>query len=271
MKRTCACKPNAINCLSGKEWMKAQIGLWEFNYEKRDVRDRKLHPATFPISLARRVVESFTHIGDTVVDPFVGSGTTLVACDDAGRTGIGFDLKKEYCELAATRTKQKVINDNSLNISSHLDPESVALAFTSPPYANMLNRKRKNKSRRSDERKNEQYDEVEQYSQDPEDLGTMTPEKWAEEMKKIIHGMLPALAPKGHVVINVNDLWMDDRRVMLSDMLIDALKSDILEFRNQIIWDKRNLVNGAGIFGYPSNYITMGATYEYILHFRKKP
>ena len=73
--RTCDCKPNHLNCLTAKEWIKSQLGVWQFNYEKRDVRDKKVHPATFPISLARRVIELFTHEGELVLDPFVGSGT----------------------------------------------------------------------------------------------------------------------------------------------------------------------------------------------------
>lgn len=71
--RTCQCADNHINCLSAKDWLKCQLGVWQFNYEGRDVRDKKLHPATFPISLARKVIELFTHKGELVLNPFVGS------------------------------------------------------------------------------------------------------------------------------------------------------------------------------------------------------
>ena len=46
--RTCDCKPNHLNCLTAKEWIKSQLGVWQFNYERRDIRDKKTHPATFP-------------------------------------------------------------------------------------------------------------------------------------------------------------------------------------------------------------------------------
>ena len=52
--KTCGCKGNNINCMTPKEWMKAQIGVWEFYYEKRDIRDKQIHPATFPISLTKK-------------------------------------------------------------------------------------------------------------------------------------------------------------------------------------------------------------------------
>jgi DNA modification methylase len=77
--RTCDCGPTHINCLTAKEWLKNQLGVWQFTYERRDIRDKSMHPATFPISLSRKIIELFSHRGELVVDPFVGSGTTLVA------------------------------------------------------------------------------------------------------------------------------------------------------------------------------------------------
>ena len=92
--RTCNCPKNHINCLTAKEWLKCQLGVWQFTYEGRDIRDKTVHPATFPISLARKVIELFTHKGELVLDPFVGSGTTLVAGQDLSRNSVGFDLQK---------------------------------------------------------------------------------------------------------------------------------------------------------------------------------
>lgn len=55
--RTCDCGQTNINCLSAKEWLKSQLGVWRFGYEKRDVHDKELHPATFPISLSKKLLE----------------------------------------------------------------------------------------------------------------------------------------------------------------------------------------------------------------------
>lgn len=98
-KRTCTCAPNNLNCLPAKEWLKSQIGVWQFSYEGRDIRDKSIHPATFPISLAKKVISLFTHEGELVLDPFVGSGTTLVAAQDLNRNAVGFDLQEKYVEL----------------------------------------------------------------------------------------------------------------------------------------------------------------------------
>ncbi len=279
-RRTCDCKPTHINCLSAKEWIKAQIGVWQFYYEGRDIRDKKVHPAAFPISLAQHVIKLFTHEGELVLDPFVGSGTTLVAARDLNRNAAGFDLCKEYIDLCETRlhdlnlfsdTQQIAVQDDARKIPSYLDDETVSLVFTSPPYANLLNRQRRNKSRRGSERHSDQYMRVEQYSQDPRDLGTMELNTYTEEMGKIFRALRPKLRPKGHCVINVPDMWWDNKRITIHVSIIQELRRVGYELRNVIIWDRTNIVNRVGIFGWPSNYITMGVTFEYLLDFWRPP
>ncbi len=278
--RTCDCPPKHINCLSPKEWLKAQIGVWQFYYEGRDIRDKDLHPATYPIALSTRCIELFTHKGELVLDPFVGSGTTLVSARDTDRNAVGFDLHPKYIELCNQRlsqqqllsdAKQLAICDDARNIPKHLPEQSVSLILTSPPYANLLNRPRKNKSRRGPDRRNRQYQRVEQYSQDERDLGTLPLERYAEEMGRIFEGLLPLLRPKAHCVINVPDMWWENERITIHIAVVEALRSVGYELRNTIIWDRTNIVNRIGIFGWPSNYITMGVSFEYLLDFWRPP
>ena len=260
--------------MTPKEWLKSQLGVWQFNYESRDIRDKKVHPATFPISLAKKCIELFTHRGELVLDPFVGSGTTLVAAKDTDRNAVGFDLQEKYVDISRKRlrqenllnqSKQIAIQDDARNIAKYLEEETVSLFFTSPPYANLLNRRRKNKSRRN--RKNEQLGKIEQYSQDPRDLGTMELDKYTEAMGDIYEGLLPLLRLKAHCVINVPDMWWENQRITIHVSLIEELRKRGYELRNIIIWDRTNIVNRIGIFGWPSNYITMGVTFEYLLDF----
>ena len=276
--RSCNCKPTHINCMTAKEWLKSQLGVWQFTYESRDVRDKKVHPATFPIALSKKIIELFTHQGELVLDPFVGSGTTLVAANDLNRNAIGFDLQQSYIDLCERRlaqislfneTQQIAIQDDARNIHKYIDPETLNLIWTSPPYANLLNRERKNKSRR--DRNNEQLGKIEQYSQDPRDLGTMSLEKYTVAMGDIYESLLPLLKPKGHCVINVPDMWWENQRITIHLSLIEELRKRGYELRNTIIWDRTNVVNRIGIFGWPSNYITMGVTFEYLLDFWRPP
>lgn len=277
-QRTCNCGPTHINCLPAKEWLKSQIGVWQFTYGARDIRDKSVHPATFPISLTKKIIELFTHQGELVLDPFVGSGTTLVAAQDTNRNAIGFDLQQKYIDVCEKRlaqaslftgSKQVAIQDDARKIDQYLYPETVSLIWTSPPYANLLNRERKNKSRRF--RHNEQLGKVEQYSQDSRDLGTMELDIYTEEMGDIFESLLPLLRPKAHCVINVPDMWWENRRITIHVSLIEELRKRGYELRNIIIWDRTNIVNQIGIFGWPSNYITMGVTFEYLLDFWRPP
>ncbi|UCH04780.1 MAG: site-specific DNA-methyltransferase [Candidatus Thorarchaeota archaeon] len=274
-ERTCDCPPNHINCLTAREWIQHQIAVWEFYYEKRDIRDKKVHPAVFPIALPAKCIGLFTHRGELILDPFVGSGTTLVAAQDLGRNAVGFDLKSEYVDIANKRvesgekgdTRQVAFCEEAHDIPKYLEEETVSLVVTSPPYANLLNRRRRNKSKRGNLRRDEHYLTVQQYSANPRDLGTMDVQVYAEAIGRIFAGIRPLLKERGHCVINVSDYWWENRRVPAHVYVIQALQQAGYELRNTIVWDRRNIVNRAGIFGWPSNYITLTTTFEYILHF----
>lgn len=274
--RLCDCKKGFLSCIEARDWMKNQIGVWQFMYEPRDIRDKSVHPAVFPIAMAKRVIEQFTHRGELVLDPFVGSGTTLLAAQDLDRNALGFDLKQEYVDLSNSRVseppadchcRQMAFCDDARNIVNRVALGTVKLAFTSPPYANILNRERKNKSRRGDLRGNEQFGKVEQYSQDPRDLGILDADSFEKQISEIFRDMMPVFQEKAHILINITDAWIDGKRVPLHINIINAMRAAGYEFRNTIIWDRRNLVNKIGIFGWPSSYITMGTTFEYILDF----
>jgi len=274
--RICDCPSNHMNCLTAKEWIKDQVAIWEFFYEKRDIRDKNVHPAVFPTGLPKKCIELFTHKGELVLDPFVGIGTTLLAAQDLHRNAVGFDLKEEYINtsksrLAQTRlvqeTQQIAICDEAHNIPQYLKEETVSLCVTSPPYANILNRPRMNKSIRGNLRMNEHYLKVQQYSTDPRDLGTMDGLKYAQTIGEIYQGILPLMKRKAHCVINVTDLWWENKRIPIHLYIIENMQKVGYELRNIIIWDRRNLVNKVGIFGWPNNYITLGTTFEYILDF----
>lgn len=263
---------------------KPKVGIWEFHYESRDIRDKRIHPAAFPIALAKSVIANFTHRGELVLDPFVGTGTTLIASRDLDRNAVGFDIKKEYIDLCKKRVAQVALEgssqqipilDDARNTSNYLEPNSISLIFTSPSYANLLNRVRLNKSRRGDLCMNSHYLKVEQYSQDTRDLGTLPVERYTDAISSIFEALFKLLTSGGHCVINVTDMWWSGRkygkRIPIHTHVLHALEKIEYEFRNTVIWDRNNIVNKIGIFGWPSNYITMGTTFEYLLHFWKPP
>jgi DNA modification methylase len=287
--KTCDCVSSHISCITAKEWVKSQVAIKEFPitdgeikefyYEGRDIRDKDVHPAVFPIALPAHFIKTLTHKGELVLDPFAGIGTTLLAAQDLGRNAVGFDLKEEYVEISKKRlgqkriiddgTRQIVILDDAHNIPKYLEENTVSLCITSPPYANMLAHKRLNKSMRGDLRKNSHYLKVQQYSNDPGDLGTMNHEEYGKALEEIYSEILPLLRKKAHCIINVNDVWENNKRIPTHIYVLQALEKAGFEFRNTFIWDKRNLVNRVGIFGWPNNFISLGATMEFILDFWK--
>lgn len=252
------------------------VTIQPFYYTGKDIRDKNVHPAVFPISLPSHFIKTLTHEGELVLDPFVGIGTTLVAAQDLNRNAVGFDLNNEYINVAKKRlsqsrlgskTQQLAIMDDAHNIPEYLEEETLSLCITSPPYANMLNRPRLNKSIRGDLRNNGQYLKVQQYSNDPRDLGTMNHKEYAKNLEEIYSGILPLMKPKAHCIINVNDVWWKNKRYLTHLYVIEALQKAGFEFRNTFIWDKRDLVNKVGIFGWPNNFISLGTTMEFILDF----
>lgn len=83
-----------------KEW--GQRGIWEIG----SVHKNDIHVAMFPIELPGRLIKLFTDKGDTVLDPFLGSGTTALAAKELGRNYIGFDKEEKYVALALNRLNE---------------------------------------------------------------------------------------------------------------------------------------------------------------------
>lgn len=86
--------------ITPEEFTKATLSVW--NIPPESAR-RVGHPAPFPVALAERVIRLYSYVGDVVLDPFVGSGTTCVAAVLNRRHYVGFDIVPEYCRLAESR------------------------------------------------------------------------------------------------------------------------------------------------------------------------
>jgi len=107
--------------IAREEFIEWTNGVWNFSGESRS---KIGHPAPFPIELPRRCIKLFSFVGDTVLDPFVGSGTTLIACLETKRKGIGVDINKKYCELAQKRLeKHGLYQKKIIELIDPIDPK----------------------------------------------------------------------------------------------------------------------------------------------------
>lgn len=86
--------------ISGESFMESTLDVWRIQPESAK---RVSHPAPFPVELPARLIELYTYKGDLVLDPFMGSGTTLVAARQLSRNAVGYDTDPAYADIARKR------------------------------------------------------------------------------------------------------------------------------------------------------------------------
>jgi site-specific DNA-methyltransferase (adenine-specific) len=96
-----------ISDISKAQFQEWTNGVWSFSGESKK---RVGHPTPFPVELPKRCIKLFSFVGDIILDPFLGSGTTLIACLQTGRRGIGIEIDRGYCEIA----KQRIIDEGKI-------------------------------------------------------------------------------------------------------------------------------------------------------------
>ena len=89
------------NDITKQEFMVWTNGVWTFNGQSK--KGAGGHPAPFPVELPKRCIKLFSFVGDVVLDPFMGSGSTMIASVLHNRNGIGIEIDNEYCEIAKKR------------------------------------------------------------------------------------------------------------------------------------------------------------------------
>ena len=90
-----------------------RFNIWRYATGKGNMGNEVIlhkHPATFPYKLAMDHIITWTNTGCLVLDPFLGSGTTLVAAKSLNRRSIGIEIEEKYCEIAAKRLSQEVLD-----------------------------------------------------------------------------------------------------------------------------------------------------------------
>jgi len=264
---------NTLNDLSSKEWVAETVSVWiqkGLGANHEDAKIERQHPAPFSFTDVSRLIRFFTKSGQTVLDPFVGVGSTLKACAIENRQGIGFELNPRYVELTKQRLEKEVrtlfSTTNSQDIQTgdsrllvkNLEENSVDFVVTSPPYWNILH---KQDHKVKQERIANNLDT--QYSDDELDLGNIQEyDKFLEELSAILGDCSRPLKPKKYMAIIVSDFRDKSKYVMFHADLARSLQMYGLELKGiSILYQRHKRIFP---YGYPFAYVP-NIHHQYIL------
>ena len=206
---------NKLNDLDGKTWLKFQKSWFIHNPPPRR-QDVRLHPAKFPETLAEEFIRFFTKRGQTVLDPMVGTGSTLVAALRAGRKSVGIELNERYFgvaqqvvadEVAALgrvpKTRQPLLFNADAAQAGTLKLPLIDYVLTSPPYWDML--RARGAATQKLRRTTPGLDVF--YSDDPRDLGNVADyEAFVQQLTAIYAALKPVLKPRAYLTIIVKNV-----------------------------------------------------------------
>jgi len=258
-------QPTKCNELDGRRWLQNSISVWS-DLKKSPEEQRLKHPAQFPVALVERLIESFLPAGtQTVLDPFCGSGSTLVAAHRRGKRGVGLELSAEYVALARRRLQQfdsdpaPTVHHAPVSSLPALVPDnSVDFCVTSPPYWNILNQKR-----------TADYKAIRHYGNLDGDLGQIPDyNSYLDALATVFKDVLRSLKPGAHCCIVVMDLRKQDRFYPLHSDLAARLQEVGYRWDDLIIWNRQAEYNNLRPLGYPSVF-RVNKVHEFVLLMQK--
>ncbi len=268
-------KRNRLNDLTGKEWLKLTASFWT-SQKCADDKDAMKHPAPFLIKDTEKLISLFTKKGMRVLDPFCGSGTTLISACNLQRYAIGIDLNSEYKQLAINRLLKKDYKENIdyeyLIGDSYEELDNIKnidYIVTSPPYHNIL--RNKGKGIREDKtHKNYRHSGrvgVQYYSDDKNDLGNKeTYDDFLDSLQKIMQKCFMILNEKKYCSIIISDFTVDKKEINVQGDIVRLMSEIGYEFVGTTILLQPN--KPLYPFGYPYAY-KINHHHQNIITFRK--
>ena len=261
----------AFNGLTPQVWTQLSRNVWSDLSSPRHKRHLE-HGAVFPLKLADRLVKMYSGKGDLVFEPFAGVGTTLVAAASLGRKSVGIELNPRFIELAnewISEINPSLLDDEFFepilhqddcrNLSKYLEPGSVQVTVTSPPYADFIHRsvEDRKKTHKKSRIVHDNNSRVKAYSSDDRDFGNMSYEAFLDDSRDLFAELLQVTKPDGYAIWVVKDYRLPPNQPyvsMHSDIARVAQEAGWL-WHDLVVWDQndqRRLV----LLGYPTRFYT---------------
>lgn len=266
---------NKLNDLEPREWLKFQKSWFVHNPPPRK-KGVLQHPAKYPETLAESFIRFFTKEDQTVLDPMVGTGSTLVAAIRSRRRSVGIELNPKYAAIAkdiieaevAAQSKRfpkkyhpLLYNADAAEASS-LKLPTIDYVLTSPPYWDML---RMRGAQTQKKRKDTGLDVF--YSDDVRDLGNVDDyEQFVAALCRIYESLSPVLKSKAYLTIIVKNVKKGGKIYPLAwDLARELGKTYTL--KDERIWCQDN--QRLAPFGLGSAWVS-NTFHHYCLQFRKE-
>jgi DNA modification methylase len=258
-------RPRELNELTGAEWAAMSRSVEEYP----DVRSEKqrIHGACFPQSLAEQQIKIFTKPGETVLDPFVGVGTTIDAAIALRRKAIGIELNPHFADMARHNIQEggtlgsqaQIITGDARNLLKYVSLESVDFVLTSAHKW----------------REHSSIDPIPNptpYSSSSDDLGNMSYPDYLDTIGEILSSTMATMKPRTYAVWVVKDFRNPKQGVPYVN-----LHGDIIDRAQSVgltLWDIR-IYNQTRFrplvcLGYPSRNFYLNIGHSYLLTFKKE-
>jgi len=266
---------NKLNDLDSRSWLKFQKSWFVHNPPSRK-KGVLVHPAKFPETMAQEFIEFFTKRGEIVLDPMVGTGSTLVAALRAGRHSYGIELNPKYAEIArqivteeraalgnaAANMTAVVITGDAVHAADYRLP-TIDYILTSPPYWDMLHARGAETQKKR--RTAPELDVF--YSGDPNDLGNIHDyEEFLQRLVAIYAGLKPLLRGKAYLTIIVKNVKKGGKIYPLAWDLSREL-GKVYTLKDEKIWCQDN--QPLAPYGLDSAWVS-NTFHHYCLQFRNE-
>lgn len=271
-----------FNGLTPNEWASLSKNVWNDVSSPRNQYQLE-HGAVFPVKLAERIIKMYSKEKDSVLDPFAGIGTTIIAAQNLKRHAVGIELNPKFFNIAERwldenrglfggECQQKIINDDCRNLLKYVKKEKIQVTVTSPPYADFI---RKSIDDRTKTHKNsviskENNSTVKPYSDDKRDFGNLHYTQFLEEIKIVLQVNFEVTKNGGYSAWVVKDYRDTKNKIPYIPFHTDLARAGEevgFKFHDLIVWDQtgqRRLV----LLGYPTVFYT-NQNCSFIVVFRK--